>query len=36
MNDVMGSDIYLYTQQSAYKNIFKNKKTWFINVLGLI
>ena len=26
MNDVMGSDIYLYTQQSVYKSIFENKK----------
>ena len=26
MNDVMGSDIYLYTQQSTYKSIFENEK----------
>ena len=26
MNDVMGSDIDFYTQQSTYKSIFENEK----------
>ena len=31
-NDVVWSDIYLYTQQSAYKNIFENKKDLVQNI----